>query len=264
VRKIIGVLILLILISLFTGCAELFEFNLFKALDPIKMPDAAMLSEMEAEDGVSGVLDYLGSELGSPSFIEKLEEEPGSYDAIEDYLIAHKGNSGDGQKATVLLADLYLKTTGGEEFVNNSVTAAINGDFDGLSGQNAADFLEGFLPGIIPSSALSDLSSFTAFLDGLSAANQEYHDFAASLDLVAPVGEPDNVPDNVNLGDVVQKAIITQVVVEARSVISDADLFTIAQGGDITHVATLPSNPLDNADMELIMAAAGIDVSNFQ
>ncbi|MQY76200.1 MAG: hypothetical protein GH155_01045 [Spirochaeta sp.] len=262
-KKTSGVLIPLILVSLLTGCAELFEFNLFRALDPIKMPDAAMLSEMESEEGVSGVLDYLEAELGSPSFIEKLDEEPGSYDAIEDYLIDHKGNSEDGQKATLLLADLYLKTSGGEEFVNNSITAAINGDFDGLTGQNAADFLEGFLSGLIPDSALSSFSAFTDFLDALSAANQEYHDFAASLDLVAPVDEPDNVPDNVNLGDVVQKAIITQVVVEARSVVSDADLYTIAQGGNVT-AGDFNSNPLEDLDLKLIMNAAGIDESNFQ
>ena len=263
-KKTSGVLIPLILVSLLTGCAELFEFNLFKALDPIKMPDAAMLSEMENEDGVSGVLDYLEAEFGSPSFIEKLDEEPGSYDAIKDYLIDHKGNSEDGQRATVLLADLYLKTTGGEEFINNSVTAAISGDFDGLTGQNAADFLEVFIKVIIPSYALSDISSFTVFLDGLSAANQEYHDSAASLDINPTDGVPDNVPDNVNLGDIVQKAIITQVVVEARSVLSDADLYTIAQGGNVTVGVNFTNNPLVDSDMELIIDAAGIDVSNFQ
>lgn len=263
-KKAAGVLIPLILASLLAGCAELFEFNLFKALDPIKMPDAALLSEMESEEGISGVLDYLEAELGSPSFIEKLEEEPGSYGAIEDYLIDHKGNSEDGQRATVLLADLYLRTNGGEEFVNNSVTAAINGDFDSLTGQNAADFLEGFLPGLIPDSALSSISAFTDFLDALSAANQEYHVFAASLDINPVNGVPDNVPDNVNLGDVVQKAIITQVVVEARSVVSDADLYTIAQGGNVTDLDIFTVNPLEDSDIELIMDAAGIDESNFQ
>ena len=34
-KKTIVVLIPLVLVSLLTGCAELFEFNLFKALDPI-------------------------------------------------------------------------------------------------------------------------------------------------------------------------------------------------------------------------------------
>ncbi len=261
-KKTIAVLIPLILVSLLTSCAELFEFNLFKALDPIKMPDAAMLSEMEDKEGVSGVLDYLEAELGSPSFIEKLEEEPGAYSAIEDYLFDHKGNSStaDEKRATILYADLNLKTTGGEELVNNSVSALIGGDFSTGSLDTAAEvraFLLGFLPEVMPASALSSQAAFDEMLQGFVAANAAYDDFGTAL--------PGTIPDEINMGDLVQKAIVSYVIAEAIGVYSNAQLYKIAQGVDpgVDPTGSIPdpfaAGPIDN-----ILTAAGIDISNFQ
>ncbi len=264
-KKTIAVLIPLVLVSLLTGCAELFEFNLFKALDPIKMPDAAMLSEMEDEEGVSGVLDYLEAELGSPSFIEKLDEEHGAYDAIEDYLIDHKGtaSTADEKRATILYADLNLKTTGGEELINNSVSALIGGDFGTTDWSNAADiksFLLGFLPEVMPSGVNSQ-SEFNDMIQGFVAASAAYDDFGNS--------SLTDIPDEINMGDVAQKAIVSYVISEvlAETDYTSADLYDLSQGidpGDPTITGTVEDpfkagNPVDN-----ILNAAGIDVSNFQ
>ena len=262
-KKIIGVLAPLILVSLLTGCAELFEFNLFKALDPIKMPDAAMLSEMEEEDGVSGVLDYLDSELGSPGFIEKLGEEPGSYDAIEDYLGEHRGNSStaDEKRATILYADLNLKTTGGEELVNNSVSALVGGDFGNTDWSNAADiknFLFGFLPEVMPSGVNSQ-SEFNDMIQGFVAASAAYDDFGNSL--------PGDVPEEINMGDVAQKAIVSYVISEVvnNSLYTNEQLYQIAHGVDPGVNPSGPiADPFTASPLNEILTAAGIDTSNFQ
>jgi hypothetical protein len=266
VRKTIWVLISLILVSLLTGCAELFEFNLFQALDPIKMPDAAMLSEMEDEDGVSGVLDYLDAELGSPGFIEKLDEEPGSYDAIEDYLtgiftVGTLPANEEEQRAAILYADLNLKTTGGEELVNNSVSALLGGDFSGDSLNTPAEvrmFLLGFLPEVMPASALNSQSAFDEMLQGFVAANAAYDDFGNSSLI--------DIPDEINMGDVAQKALVSYVIAEAIGVYSNVQLYQIAQGVDPGEDPTgsildpfTAGSPVDN-----ILNAAGFDTSNFQ
>lgn len=263
-KKAIAVLIPLILVSLLTGCAELFEFNLFKALDPIKMPDAAMLSEMEDEEGVSGVLDYLDSELGSPGFIEKLGEESDSYDAIEDYLIDHRGTSStaDEKRATILYADLNLKTTGGEELVNNSVSALVGGDFSTGSLDTVAEvrtFLLGFLPDVVPSSALSSQFAFDEMLQGFVAAYDAYEDFGNSL--------PSDVPEEINMGDVAQKTIVSYVISEvvSNNLYSNAQLYQIALGNDQGDPSSSIIDPFAaNSPVDKILTAAGIDTSNFQ
>lgn len=262
-KKTIGVLVSLILVSLLSGCAELFEFNLFKALDPIEMPDAAMLSEMENEDGISGVLDYLEAELGSPSFIEKLDEEPGAYDAIENYLIDHKGtaSTADEKRATILYADLNLKTTGGEELINNSVSALIGGDFSATNLDSIPEvkaFLLGFLPAVMPSSALSSQSAFDEMLQGFVAASAAYDDFGNSL--------PSDIPEEINMGDVAQKAIVSYIIAEAIGVYSNNQLYQIAQGVDPGGYPTgsIPDPFTADSPVDNILNAAGIDVSNFQ
>ena len=264
-KKTIAVLIPLILVSLLTGCAELFEFNLFKALDPIKMPDAAMLSEMEDKEGVSGVLDYLEAELGSPSFIEKLEEEPGAYSAIEDYLtgiytVGTPPANEEEQRATILYADLNLKTTLGEELVNNSVSALIGGDFGATDWTNAADiksFLLGFLPQVIPSGVNSQ-SEFDDMIQGFVAAYDAYADFGNSL--------PSDIPEEINMGDVAQKAIVSYVISEVitNSVYTSEDLYNLSQGIDPGPAGSTITDPFAAGPVDNILTAAGIDVSNFQ
>ncbi len=265
-KKTIGVLIPIILVSLLTGCAELFEFNLFKALDPIKMPDAAMLSEMEDEEGVSGVLDYLEAELGSPSFIEKLDEEPGAYDVIEDYLtsiytVGTPPANEEQQRAAILYADLNLKTTGGEELVNNSVSALVGGDFgttDWNSPAEIKNFLLGFLPQVMPSGVNSQ-SAFDEMIQGFVAASAAYDDFGNS--------SLTDIPDEINMGDVAQKAIALYVIAEVLSSTSytSTHLYQLSQGIDPGNpVGTITDPFAAGTSVNKILTAAGIDVSNFQ
>jgi len=180
-------------------------------------------------------------------------------------LIAHKGtaSTADEKRATILHADLNLKTTGGEELINNSVSALIGGDFGTTDWSNAADiksFLLGFLPQVMPSGVNSQ-SEFNDMIQGFIAASAAYDDFGNS--------SLTDIPDEINMGDVAQKAIVSYVIAEvlAETDYTSTDLYDLSQGidpGDPTIMGTVEDpfkvgNPVDN-----ILNAAGIDVSNFQ
>ncbi|HEB09688.1 MAG TPA: hypothetical protein ENI06_00565 [Spirochaetales bacterium] len=110
---------------------------------------------------------------------------------------------------------------------------------------------------MMPASALDSQSAFNEMLQGFVAANAAYDDFGTAL--------PGTIPDEINMGDMVQKAIVSYVIAEAIGVYSNAQLYQIAQGVDpgADPTGSIPdpfaAGPIDN-----ILTAAGIDISNFQ
>ena len=114
------VALILLPLLLLAGCSALFDFNLYRdlGLDKTAAPTPA-------DYAGAGGLDKLAEDLSSPAVIEALKDDPAAKAALELFLMGQISGAVDQpeeQQAAILLADLELKTTGGEEFVNNIVT----------------------------------------------------------------------------------------------------------------------------------------------
>ena len=205
----VGGALLLLLISL-SGCAQLFEFNLFRSLDPVPLPTSEELNAMSEDEA----LGYLQEELASPVFVEKLLEDEATFAAVDGILVTSMTGSSDAdnrKRAAVLYADLHLAGSGAGEAVND-LSQLMNQDVTSLEFSDEAaviGFLQELLPQIVPPEALASQAAFDALLTGFQEAWAGYLEFAAAL------GDPPEVPEGVNLGDVAQKALFSFLVTEA-------------------------------------------------
>ena len=214
----------------FAGCSDLFEFNAFSALDT---PPAPSLSDYQG----SGGLAKLEADLSSPAIVALLKADPATTKQIEEYLLStyHVTTFGDPDTATAqqrtaaaLYADLYLKTTSGDQLVNAAVAriatdSSWNGDVKSL------------LSDLLPPGVVHDKAAFVAMMDGLLEAKDAYEQLGTSL---ASPGVP---PAGMKMGDIAQKAVVSYVVGEIVTTVqsqsglaSDADaidqLFLLASG----------------------------------
>ncbi len=211
-RTIRFLLFALLLSVLLSGCAEIFEFNLFSSFDRITLPDTKMLENMSETEA----LDYLTEELSSPVFVEALSGDASALADVEAYLLAAMADPStpNGKRAAILYADLQLKVYGGEDMVNNTVSLLL-GDMQDVDFSSAADaetFLQHHMEGLVPPEALASRKAFDQMLDGFQAAWTAYDAFAANVDGVPESGD---VPESINMGDVAQKALFAFVINEA-------------------------------------------------
>jgi hypothetical protein len=190
------------------GCAQMFEFNLFGTIDTPPTPTAA---DYEGSAG----LDKLDEDLDSPAVVDALAEDPDLVDALLSQ-IANEFLGGDppdhdsgscsspeAQQAAIVYADLALKTSEGEELVNNIVETILEGTID--SSSTVADILAD----IIPPEALASQATFTAMVDALLAANEVYLLLGAYVDGSTSDGVAENdLPPGSLPGDVAQKALV--------------------------------------------------------
>jgi hypothetical protein len=178
---------------LLAGCSAFFEFNLLKGLDK---PAAPKASDYEGSSG----LDKLASDLGSRAVVAQLAADPTTTQQIETYLsttyLAGPLTTPDQQEAAALYSDLNLKTTLGDQFVNNVVNLVISGASGGKS-------VKEILQGIVPPSAASDPTVFAAMIEGLLNA---YYSYILLGNSIPPA------PLNVNIGDVAQKAAVALTI----------------------------------------------------
>jgi hypothetical protein len=179
---------------LLSGCSAFFQANIFKSLDKVTAPTA---SDYEGPGG----LDKLANDLSSPAIVAALKADPAAAASIETYLQTTYLSSPplttpDQQKAAVLSSDLYLKTTSGDQFVNNAVTLAIGG-------VGSSKTVKDIMQDIVPPDVAADPVAFSAMVEGLLDANDNYALFGGSLP---------PAPSGMNLGDVAQKAAIAWTV----------------------------------------------------
>ena len=120
--------------------------------------ELAAMSEGEA-------LNYLGEELASPVFVEKLLEDEAAFASVEDFLETSMEGSAEPEnrkRAAVLYANLHLEASGAGEAVNNAA-ALLHQDSGSLDFNNSSevvDFLQALLPDIIPAGALASRQAF--------------------------------------------------------------------------------------------------------
>jgi hypothetical protein len=200
------------------GCAQLFEYNLFRSLDPVALPTEEQLSAMS--DGE--ILDYLELEMGSAAFVEKLVGDESVFAAVDgalyDTMNDPAAESENRKRSAVLYADLHLAASGAAEAVNNAsqLLSQDPGSLDFADEAAVVDFLQEMIPQIIPAEALASEAAFNVLLDGFQRAWGGYFVFSAEL-----AADP-AVPDGVNLGDVTQKALFSYLVAE---VLNDGSLY---------------------------------------
>ena len=186
------------LFVLLSGCSAFFETNLLKGLDPVSAPTA---SDFQGPGG----LDKLAKDLSSPAIVAELKSDPAATASIaaylQTYLSAPPLTTPDQQQAAILYGDLCLKTTSGDQLVNNATTLALGG-----VGNNKT--VMEIMQNIVPPAVAADPVAFAAMVEGLLNANDTYVLFGASVP-PAPVG--------MNMGDVAEKAAIAWMV---RSVVN--------------------------------------------
>jgi len=252
----------LLLTVLLGGCEAMFEFNLFSGMEQVDLPDAESLNGMSEAEALA----YLQQQMLSTVFVDALAADPQALQDVLDYLETHGGTppplTENEKLATILYADLQLKVCGGEDLVNNVAAIIVGGEIESIdSPAEAETFLADNLQNIIPPEAMASQEAFNTMLDGFDEAWDAYAAFAGSID-----GDPDTdeVPEDVNMGDVTQKALFAFLIDEAvndmygSSSAGRQALWELANGQD---PATAPSDYPDLSDPQLgaIFDEAGID-----
>ncbi len=215
-RFVIGALLVTILVS---GCAELFEFSLYGGLDPTPVPSAEDLKAQPTSEALA----TLKEDFESPTLFDELEKEPEKKAELSAYLEEVwedlDAEPSEKQEAQLLYADLHLRTTGGDEFVNN-VTAVADDLATMASGEmfsgDAADIQEdvqGLFEALIPEDIAGEPEAIAELLDGLITANAAYEAFETSLEGAEP-------PAGTNMGEVAQSALVSFLVGTVADVVA--------------------------------------------
>jgi hypothetical protein len=196
-----SVALILVPLLFLAGCTAIFDFNLYRDLGLDKTA-APTPSDYQGAGG----LDKLAEDLSSPAVIDALKNDPAAKDALVTFLeglITLPVDQPEEQQAAILLADLELKTTSGEDFVNNIVTAM-------MAPMDTSVKVVDLLKSIIPADVAGDKTKFTAMIAGLLAANDMYFALGQSIDSDSGgdgvVDPGKSLPPGANAGDIAQKA----------------------------------------------------------
>jgi hypothetical protein len=213
------------------GCTALFDFNLYRDLGLDKTA-APTPSDYQGAGG----LDKLAEDLSSPAVIDALKNDPAAKDALVTFLEGIMNGDGtvdssEERQAAILLADLELKTTSGEEFVNNIVTAM-------MAPIDTSVKVVDLLKSIIPADVAGDKTKFTAMISGLLSANAAYFALGQSIDSDSGgdgVVDPGrSLPPGANAGDIAQKAGVAFL---ASAIVAAVDF--VATGGQAEAIAQM-------------------------
>lgn len=193
---------------LMAGCSAFFGVNLLQGLDRVSTPSAADYQG-------AGGLAKLARDLGSPAIVDALKSHPSATADIESLLqgIISSGSLPDSQTASILLGDITLKTTSGDQVVNNAVELALNPPTNPT--------INDILKDIIPADVAADPTLFANMVNGLLAAKSVY----AVLGTATPPGTP--LPPGTNGGDLVEKATVAYLMDDAVRQAAAANLLTI-------------------------------------
>lgn len=222
-----------------SGCSAFFDFNAFSSLDKPAAPSA---SRYQGVDGLSN----LRSDLGSAALVNALKNDPTTVAAIEANLVAiYNVTTGplttpDQQTAAILYSDLALKSTSGDQLVNNIVASVLT---------NAPGNIPSILASIVPADVAADSTKFANMVAGLLAANTVYQVLGATLNPASP-------PPGMNMGDTAQKAAVAFLMERVVAAVSAdvnpldpvAEMFNLVnnQPNNISaNLSTTPSNPLN-------------------
>jgi hypothetical protein len=215
---------LLLCVTLFFGCADFFEFNLFSGLDPIKLPN---LENMTTEEALDELEDLIDSDKAIEKIINDEEKQTEYHDYLEE-TADETSSSTPEQKATAasLLGELTLKTSGAYDVVQGLVgviadNGAMNLDiFDPNNLENTESIQElvsEILVETLGAEAINDPDIFAEIMQGFIDADAAY-DRLGTL-----AGSDPALVEGVNMGEVVMNAVLASVINEVVKAIEDID-----------------------------------------
>ena len=244
-----AVFVIVIVVSFFiVGCSDIFEYNLFSSVDKPSIPTVSELKSMGSAEAV----DKLSGEASSDKFYDELAGNESEKTEIQEYLKDVMDNPETEtpvkQKASLLYANIEIKTTGADGVVNNLVNVISAGNVSGFDDVWNA---------IVPDTMGED--DVVNVLGGLLNAYQGYSNFGSTL-----VGST-TAPDDVNMGDVAQTAIVSYYVyqyavnngIDPTSDNAPDALYDKLQNVDETNVA-LP-DPTEDQSFSAILSVAGLN-----
>ncbi len=248
------------------GCSGFFEFNLFKGIDPVEVPTVATY---QGEGG----LDNLEDDLDSPAVTDTLT--PGTVAEIEEMLDDDYLDDGvqdeEDQQAAILLGELNLKTTGGDDVVNNIVELAADVIFSAGGEAPAPEDIATDLLGVIPADVMASPEAFTELILGFLDANAAYTALGDSIDTIG-------VPD-ANMGEVAQNAVVAFAVdtivdtlmgaghTQEESIVLLQQMITDPSSVDPADIDAIQAPDISDANPEAaavlnILEAAGVDLES--
>lgn len=206
-----------LLILGFIGCediSQIFEFNLVEGLEYVPVPTAAELGSMETGEA----LQSLDQEFESDTFFDRLStpEAQAQKDELSTYLTdvrtSETATTEQKQQAQILYADLHMKTTGGDEFVNNVTAVAddlVSGEMFQSSdpGAEIQTLFTDLIPLDIQETTDPEVKKeqISAMLNGLIEADTAYQEFGDTL-------AASEAPEDTNMGAVAQNALVSFIV----------------------------------------------------
>jgi len=243
-----------VLTAALLGCTQLFEFNLFAALDKASVPKVSDLEKMDTGDA----LDLLEGEADSDAFFDALKDDPDGKDGLEGYLdgIMDKGETTEKQRAALLYSDIELKTTGADELVNNLIKVL---DASGSGGMDTFDSFGDFWEAVAPDGA----DPGTVF-DGLNNAYDGFNILGGSLTDTNGDGTLDG-PEGANMGEAAQNAVVSFVVykvIKANGFADGSDLAKALKNNTTLTMPDLSDSDSDFTNISNIVNAASPDLAN--
>jgi hypothetical protein len=174
---------------LVTGCANIYESNLFENFDG--PPSAAELANGSVED--------IADAAESPQFFDELRNDPAAKEVIQDRLqeIYNDPASTEAEKKTaaIISGDVEMETTQGGEIVNNVA--------DLLLGESGGEFSDPgtFIRSTFPESVRNDPVLLKAQIESFRTAAEAYYVYGTGL-------TEENVPEGANKGEIAQRATV--------------------------------------------------------
>jgi hypothetical protein len=210
-----------------SGCSAFFDFNAFSSLDKPAAPDRSRYQ------GLNG-LSNLQTDLASPSIVKTLKNDSTLTqnilldllnDPTHDLTGSPPWNSAQ-QTAAALYGDLALKSTSGDELVNNIVAAVLT---------QAPGNIKGILQSIVPSDVIADQTGakFANMIAGLFNANIVYQKLGASIP---------PTPPGMNMGDVAQKAAVAYLMFKVEDAVANDPAITAGPYDPVAEMFLLVNN----------------------
>ena len=245
-----------VLTAALLGCTQLFEFNLFSALDKASVPKVSDLEKMDTGDA----LDLLEGEADSDAFFDALKDDPYGKAGLEGFLKdTWKGadDPTEKQRAALLYSDIELKTSGADDVVNNLVKVL---DTSGSGSMDAFDSFGAFWNAVAPLDADPG-----AVFDGLNNAYDGFNILGGLLTDTNGDGTLDG-PEGANMGEAAQNAVVSFMVHEvmnANGFIDGSQLADALADPDTTLLMPdLSSSDPDFTNISNIVNAASPDLAN--
>lgn len=225
---ILGIL-LAALILMLSGCAELFTFNLFDGMEQINTERTVTNITDDPDKSDAEKMLEIEDLVNSDDFIQSLRDQEDEAEVsgttstketiltyLDTVVNSPDATTADKQTALVLTGDIYAKTSGGEELVNN--VSNLLTDASSFETATPDELIGSILPstmyeedGTTLKTGTEAEEAFTDLLLGFYDANTAYETLGSTLD----PNDDTSLEADANLGDITQTALVSNIVANA-------------------------------------------------